>query len=176
MVWGDAYRITADGVTAARGMIEQNAIIDVNGDPLLPNNTDYSVRARVKRSAGLTAGTLRINAFSPTVGQIGAGLAVTRRAGHHRYQEFTADLFGAADVAAVGSDCCAFTPTACPRPRGESFLVDNIEIFPTNAAQNSSLVRGVGHRGAGSLRRRQRHHEHRREQRAGNSRGVHAAQ
>ena len=34
VVWGDAYRITADGVTAARGMIEQNAITDVDGDPL----------------------------------------------------------------------------------------------------------------------------------------------
>ena len=32
-------------------------------------------------------------------------------------------------------------PTALPAPSGESFLVDNIEIFPTNAAQNASLVR-----------------------------------
>jgi hypothetical protein len=33
---------------------------------------------------------------------------------------------------------------ACRQPSGESFLVDNIEIFPTNAAQNSSLVRASG--------------------------------
>jgi hypothetical protein len=45
IVWGDALRITADAVTVARGMIEQPAITDVNGDPLLVNNTDYSVRA-----------------------------------------------------------------------------------------------------------------------------------
>jgi hypothetical protein len=74
VVWGDAYRITADGVTAARGMIEQNAITDADGDPLFANNTDYSVRARVKRSAGLSAGTLRINAYSPTAGRSAPGL------------------------------------------------------------------------------------------------------
>jgi hypothetical protein len=47
VVWGDAYRITADGVTAARGMIAQNAITDVDGDPLFANNTDYSDRKSV---------------------------------------------------------------------------------------------------------------------------------
>ena len=31
-----------------------------------------------------------------------------------------------------------------PAPSGESFLIDNIEVFPTNAAQNSSLIRGSG--------------------------------
>ena len=31
-----------------------------------------------------------------------------------------------------------------PAPSGESFLVDNIEVFPTNAAQNPSLVRASG--------------------------------
>ena len=76
-VWGDAYRITADGVTAARGMIEQYATLDAEGNPLCVKNTDYSVRARVKRSANLSAGTLRIGAYSPSAGQIGAGHAVT---------------------------------------------------------------------------------------------------
>ena len=31
-----------------------------------------------------------------------------------------------------------------PGPSGESFLVDSIEVFPTAAAQNSSLVRASG--------------------------------
>jgi hypothetical protein len=92
VVWGDAYRITADGVTAARGMIEQNAITDADGDPLFANNTDYSVRARVKRSAGLSAGTLRINAYSPTAGQLATGLVVSFTQATTTYQEFTADL------------------------------------------------------------------------------------
>src|SRR5271154_1356712 len=38
-VWGDAFRIVADGGTAERGYISQNAITDANGDPLLLSNT-----------------------------------------------------------------------------------------------------------------------------------------
>ena len=51
------------------------------------------MRARVKRSAGLTAGTLRINAYSPTHGQLGTGLAVTAAQATTAYQEFTARSF-----------------------------------------------------------------------------------
>ena len=78
VVWGDAYRITADGVTAARGydLIKTPSAISL-AIRSSSNNTDYSVRARVKRSSGLSAGTLRVNAYSPTMGQLGTGLAVT---------------------------------------------------------------------------------------------------
>jgi len=143
VVWGDAYRITADGVTVGRGMIEQNAIADAAGDPLFVANTDYSVRARVKRSAGLAAGTLRINAFSPTAGQLGTGLAVTYAQATTSYQEFIADLF--APQTSLPSDLTLRVyADGTPAPSGESFLVDNIQVFPTNAAQNPSLVRASG--------------------------------
>ena len=143
VVWSDAYRITADGVTAGRGMIEQGAITDVNGDPLFVKNTDYSVRARVKRSASLSAGTLRVNAFSPTAGQLGTGLAVTFTQATTAYQEFSADL--SAPQASLPSDLILRVyADGVPAPSGESFLVDNIEVFPTNAAQNSSIVRASG--------------------------------
>src|SRR5271155_1256921 len=68
VVWGDAYRITGDGSTLTRGMISQDAITDASGNPLFENGTDYSVRARVARSANLSSGVLRINAYSPTMG------------------------------------------------------------------------------------------------------------
>jgi hypothetical protein len=140
VVWGDAYRITADAVTIVRGLITQNALNDAAGNPLLANNTDYSVRARVRRSSGLTAGTLRINAFSASLGLVGTGLAVTVQQATPTYQEFTADLFPPQTslppdlVLRVYAD-------GLPAPSGESFLVDNIEVFATNAAQNASLVR-----------------------------------
>ncbi|HYL69526.1 MAG TPA: hypothetical protein VEX69_10195, partial [Candidatus Limnocylindria bacterium] len=139
-VWGDAYRITGDGVTIVRGLITQNALTDGAGNPLFTNNTDYSVRARVKRSSGLTAGTLRINAFSASLGLVGTGLAVTVLQAAPTYQEFTAELFPPQTslppdlVLRVYAD-------GLPAPSGESFLVDNIEVFATNAAQNASLVR-----------------------------------
>ena len=143
VVWGDAYRITADGFTSARGMIEQDAITDVNGNPLLVNNTDYSIRARVKRSPNLSAGTLRINIYSPSHGQLGTGLAINAPQAITTYQEFVADLLS--PQTALPSDLTLRVyADGVPAPLGESFLVDNIEIFPTNAAQNSSLVRASG--------------------------------
>jgi hypothetical protein len=143
VVWGDAYRITADGVTVGRGYIYQGAITDNDGDPLFVANTDYSVRARVKRSSGLSAGTLRVNAFSPTMGQLGTGLAITPSQLATSYQEFTADLF--APQASLPPDLrLRVYGDGTPGPSGESFLIDNIEVFPTNAAQNPSLVRGSG--------------------------------
>jgi hypothetical protein len=139
-VWGDAFRIVADGATAERGYISQNAITDANGDPLLLSNTDYSVRARIARSAGLTAGTLRVNAFSPTAGQIATGIAVTAAQVSTAYAEFTVDLF--TPQATLPADLTLRVyADGVPAPSGESFYVDCIEVFPTNAAQNASLVR-----------------------------------
>ncbi|MGH9734656.1 MAG: hypothetical protein ACRD8A_08720 [Candidatus Acidiferrales bacterium] len=140
VVWGDAYKITADGTTAVRGLVSQNAIVDSSGDPLCVGNNDYSVRARIKRSAGLTTGTLRINAFSPTQGQIGTGLVVTAVQAGNSYQEFSAQLF--APQASLPEDLTLRVYTdGTPTPSGEFFLVDNIEVFLTNRAINSSIVR-----------------------------------
>jgi hypothetical protein len=143
VIWGDAYRITADGVTASRGMIEQYATIDSAGNPLCVNNTDYSVRARIKRSANLSTGNLRIVAYSPTAGQIGAGFSVTATQANTGYQEFISQLFPA--QASLPADLLLRVyADGFPAPAGESFLIDCIEIFPTNAAQNPSLVRASG--------------------------------
>jgi len=143
VVWGDAYKITADGVTAVRGLISQGAITDVNGDPLCQNSVDYSVRARVKRSAGLTSGTLRINAFSPTQGQIGTGLAVTAAQVTASYQEFSAELFGPQTSLPADLTLRVYAD-GTPGPSDSWFLVDVIEVFETNASQNASLVRASG--------------------------------
>lgn len=143
VIWGDAYRVTADGVTASRGMIEQYATVDAAGNPLCVNNTDYSARARIKRSANLTVGTLRIVAYSPTAGQIGVGLGVSATQATTVYQEFVADLFPA--QASLPADLLLRVyADGFPAPSGESFLIDCIEIFPTNASQNPSLVRASG--------------------------------
>ena len=139
-VWGDAYRITANAATVARGMIWQNAIHDAAGNPLLLANTSYSVRARVKRTVSLAAGTLRVNAFSPTQGQFATGVAATIGQTNDSYQEFSGILLPA--LASVPADLILRVyADSLPSPAGESFLVDNIEIYPTNQAQNPSLVR-----------------------------------
>jgi hypothetical protein len=143
VIWGDAYRITADGVSVARGYISQGAIADSAGDPLITPNTDYSVRVRIKRSANLSGGTLRINLFSPTMSQVGLGLSVTAAQATTVYQEITAEL--CPPQASLPSDLTLRVyADGTPAPSGESFLIDNIEVFPTNAAQNPSLVRASG--------------------------------
>jgi len=143
VIWGDAYRVTADGVTAGRGYIFQNALTDAAGNPLIVTNTDYSVRARVKRSANLTAGTLRVNLFSATHGQLGPGVAVAAAQATTSYQEFTAELAGPQTSLPIDLTLRVYAD-GLPAPAGESFLIDNIEIFPTNAARNPSLVRASG--------------------------------
>jgi hypothetical protein len=140
VVWGDAYQITADGATFTRGLISQNAVTDASGNPLLVKNTDYSVRAYIACTSNLTAGTLRINAYSPTLGQIGTGLAVTHLQATASYQEFTADLFP--PQTSIPSDLVLRVyADGTPAPSGGYFLVDNIEVFETNSEQDASLVR-----------------------------------
>jgi hypothetical protein len=140
VIWGDAYRITGDGLTVSRGLISQSAVTDASGNALLVKNTDYSVRARVKRSANLNQGTLRVNCFSPTQGAVGTGLAVSSAQATTQYVEFTAQLIP--PQASIPSDMVLRVyADGVPGPNGESFVIDSIEIFATNAAQNASLVR-----------------------------------
>jgi hypothetical protein len=143
VVWGEAFKITADGASIIRGAIEQSAIFDVNGNPLCENNVSYSVRARVARTSNLTQGTLRINANSPTAGQVGMGLSVSALQTTQTYQEFAGELFGA--QTSLPSDLMLRVyGDSTLLPSGEAFLLDNIEIFPTNEPLNASIVRGSG--------------------------------
>ena len=143
VVWGDSYRITADGVTVSRGMIEQSATVDSADNPLCVSNTSYSVRARIARSANLTDGYLCIDAYSPSAGQIAAGLSISPLDLTGQYLEFSGVLFGA--QASLPQDTLLRVyGNGTPAPAGESFLVDCIEVFPTNAPQDSSLVRASG--------------------------------
>jgi hypothetical protein len=140
VVWGDAYKITADGSTVERGLIQQSAVTDAAGNPLLAANTDYSVRARVARTANLAQGTFRINVFSPSQGALGSGLAVTQAQAKTSYQEFVAELIPPQTT--LPSDAVLrIYADGLPSPSGEAFIVDNIEIFQTKAAESPSIVR-----------------------------------
>jgi hypothetical protein len=140
VVWGDACRITGDGHTVARGMITQSSVMDPSGDPILAQNVDYSVRARIKRSSNLNQGTLRINCFSPSAGAIGAGLAITALQATTSYVEYVAELIP--PQTSIPNDMLLrLYADGVPSPSGESFLVDNIEIFPSLQPQNASIIR-----------------------------------
>jgi hypothetical protein len=138
--WGNAYQITADGTTTTRGLITQSAVQDAQGVARIAANTDYSVRARVKRSAGLAQGTFHIHLFSTSGGISTAGLQLTAGAATTSYAEFIAQL--TPPLASIPSDLVLRVyADGTPGPAGEYFLVDNIEVFATAAPVNGSLVR-----------------------------------
>ena len=140
--WGDAFAIEGDGATAIRGQITQSAYQDYLGVPIIARNTDYSVRARVAKTANLAAGTLHINLTSTSGSFTTVGLQVgfAALAQPEVVQEFTAQLTDIA-LATPPSDLklqvyVDGTPTA-----NEYFIVDSIEIFPTVVPYNYSTAR-----------------------------------
>ncbi|MGH9726626.1 MAG: hypothetical protein ACRD41_16325, partial [Candidatus Acidiferrales bacterium] len=81
-----------------------------------------------------------VTCYSPSLGQFGTGISVTALQANGSYQEFTAQLFG--PQTSMPSDLLLRVyADGTPAPSGGAFIVDEIEIFPTNSAQNSSLVR-----------------------------------
>jgi len=138
--WGESYRITADGSTATRGLITQSAVQDYLAVARISANTDYSVRARVKRSAALAAGTLHIHLYSASAGISTAGLSVSAATAGTTWAEYTAEL--TPPLASIPSDLVLRVyADGTPGPSGESFLVDNIEVFESADPVNGSVVR-----------------------------------
>ena len=140
VVWGNAYKIVADGATATRGLIYQSAVKDYNGVPLISPNTDYSVRARISKGGGLTQGILHVHLFSVSASINTTGLQVTAAQAGAAYAEFTAQL--TPPLTTVPSDLLLrIFADGTPAPAGGFFVVDNIEIYPTGQPANASLVR-----------------------------------
>ena len=140
VVWGDAYRIVADGATATRGLITQSAVADSLGVARIAANTDYSVRVRVKRSANLAQGTLHVHLYSATAGISTAGVTLVAGNASTDWTEYTGEL--TAPLPAIPPDLILRVfADGTPAPAGESFLVENIEIFPSSDPVNGSVVR-----------------------------------
>jgi hypothetical protein len=135
VVWGDAYAITGNGATATRGLITESMFQDSNAVPILLPNIAYSVRARIARNSTLAAGTLHINLS----GFIGQGIAVTAAQATTSYQEFIAALLPA-QTSIPSSIVLQVYADGTPTNNGV-FLIDCIEIYPTNQPSNASLVR-----------------------------------
>lgn len=139
VVWGDALAITGDGVTAIRGKIFQNAYQDYLGIPIIARNTVYSIRARVCKAGTLTGGSLHINLQSTLGGFTTTGISLSASQVTTSYQEFIVPLTAALATPPTDLILQAYvdgTPT-----NNGTFLVDCLEIFPTQLPYNSYLVR-----------------------------------
>lgn len=141
VVWGDAYEIGGDGVTAIRGRITQSVWQDSLGNPILQPNTAYSVRARISRYPvnPLTAGTVHIHAFSASGGINTAGIQVGFGAITTSFVEYVAAFLPV--TAVIPSDLVIRVYVDGTPNNGGTFIIDCIEIFPTNQPNNVTVVR-----------------------------------
>jgi hypothetical protein len=139
VVWGDAYSITGDGATAVRGQITQSAYQSYLKIPIISRNTSYSVRARLAKAGGLTQGVIHINLQSTSGAFTTSGLSAQVSQLTNTYQEFTGTLTSA--IIAPPSDLLLQIYADGTPNNGGVFLIDCIEIYPTNFPNNLSLVR-----------------------------------
>jgi hypothetical protein len=141
-IWGRAYSIVGDGVTATRGLITQSAVNDYLGAPRLKSNTLYSARARVRMLGALTQGTLHIHLYSVQQGISTTGISVpAAQISSSAYTEFIAPITPAGGFLTIPSDLLLRVYADGTPTSGAGFIIDNIEIFPTTAPYNASLVR-----------------------------------
>jgi hypothetical protein len=139
VIFGCAYAVVGNGLTATRGMITQSAVQDYLGVPRLQAGVGYSIRARVARNSTLAQGTLHIHLFSATGGINTTGITVTAAQANVSYHEYTAVL--TAPLTSIPSDLVLrIYADGTPTNNGR-FFIDCIEIYPTATPQNSSLVR-----------------------------------
>jgi hypothetical protein len=141
-IWGGAYSILGDGATATRGLITQSAVADYNGAPLLQSQTSYSARVRVRMTGTLTQGTLHVHLYSASTGVSTTGVAVpAAQISAAAWTEFTAPITPAGNFLTIPPDLLLRVYADGTPTNLAGFLVENIEIFPTAAPYNATLVR-----------------------------------
>jgi len=138
--WGDAFSITGDGATAVRGLITQPAAVDYLGNKLINIGIAYSVRARVAISGAPVQGTLHINLQSTTGAFTTPGLSLQAGQLTAAYQEFTGVLL-TSPLSVVPADLLLQVYADGTLSNNGVFLIDCIEIFPTNSPVNSTIAR-----------------------------------
>jgi hypothetical protein len=138
--FGDAYVITGDGATAVRGKITQTAFQDYLNVPILQKNTAYSVRVRARKQGALAQGVLHVNLQSSFAGFTTGGLQVAAAELAATFQEFTAAITDQPMVNPPGDLLLQIYADGTPS-NGASFVIESIEVFPTNAPFYTSTAR-----------------------------------
>ena len=138
VLWGSAYRITGDGVSALRGMITQSAYQDFLTAPILMVNTAYSVRVRLLKGGTIAAGSVTLELFSATSGSLGTFTVIAGAIGTS-YAEFIGPLMAA--IATIPADTVLRYYGSGTISNGGYIVADNIEILPTLQPYNNTVVR-----------------------------------
>ena len=136
-VFGHSWKIEGDGTTAWRGEIRQNAAKESwSGGLQIRANTAYKVRARVKRTDGLTSGSLIIDLRGG--GVVEQGLSVNAATATEDWVEYEATLTDG--IASVPDGLELVVAATGTLTDGESFYVDEIEIFEAAEPWHASTV------------------------------------
>ena len=131
---GEAWKITGDGATATRGQITQ-----AEAATALRQNTAYTVSVRVKKTAGLAAGRLNIDVFGTSPSVDSTGLQLLHSAVTEDWVEYEAELTPA--IADIPTDLVLRVFADQTPTNAQSFIVDRIQIYPTNKKYDASVVR-----------------------------------
>ena len=138
--WQIAYRVVGDGVTATRGLITQSAFQDSFLVPIIRANIAYSARIQVQQFGNPVAGRLNVNMNSVSGAFTTVGLQVTvGQAPTTRFQEFIVSILPAQAV--VPADLLLQVYVDQTPTNNAGWIVDSIEIFPTDTPFNDSQLR-----------------------------------
>ena len=136
-VFGDAYAIYGN-TNLICGQVTQSAAADYLGNALLQLNTAYSVRARIMVT-GAAAGTIHVNLQSTSGAFTTTGISLAWNQLTGNYVLYSGNL--TSGLAAIPSDLVLQVYVDGTPNIGTVFVIDEIEIFPTNQQFNNSIVR-----------------------------------
>lgn len=131
---GDAWRMTADGVTSAVGHINNSSIA-----ALLDVNIPYSVSIRARGDANFTAGFITLKLSSASLGTLGT-FRVLASSLTTAWKSYSGSI--SLGLASVPSDLVLQVRLdGTPVPANNRAWVDHISFFPTNNDQETSVLR-----------------------------------
>jgi hypothetical protein len=128
-VWGDAYRITGDGVSAVRGEISQTAFQDYLGVRIIKDYTAISARVRLIKGGGIVQGQFVIDLFSPSLGQLGQLTINLNQITTTGFTEIIGPIMGSGAI--IPSDLTLRVYMQGTPTNGGWVTADCIQIFPT---------------------------------------------
>ena len=141
-VFGDAYAIYGNGATPTRGKITQSVYLDYLLNTVFLTNTAYTVRARIM-VLNATAGTVHVNLQSTIGGFTTVGISQAWNTLTGTYLAYEGNL--TSGLTSIPTDLQLQIYADGTPNNGAIFLVDEIEIFPTDQQfNNSTLIASFG--------------------------------
>lgn len=138
LVFGDAYDIRGDGVSAIRGMITQSAYQDYLGNPILLTNTPYSARIKTWTTISPAAYQVTVELFSPSMGTLGSAVFANASGNAVPIERIGPITTG---LASIPSDIVLRLYASNTLANNTHVSIDDLEIFPTNQPYLNTTMR-----------------------------------